>query len=231
VIRDAHEQARLAALRSYEILDTKSEQAFDDLVGLAAEICEVPIALVSLLDTDRQWFKSRVGIDASETPREVAFCDHTIRQHGVMTVRDAREDARFRDNPLVTGAPNIRFYAGAPLVDDNRHALGTLCVIDREPRQLSISQAQALERLSRQVIYLLQLRRNSRQMASVLQRVHNIAELVPMCGHCHAVRNEADEWQRIEQYFHDLNGTKFTHGVCPACMVQHYHQDLATIGS
>lgn len=216
------EDERLAALRSYEVLDTKSEQAFDDLTSLIAQICDTPIALVSLVDADRQWFKSRHGLDATETPREHAFCDHTIRTIGTMVVEDACRDDRFADSPLVTGDPNIRFYAGARLVDTDGHALGSLCVIDRQPRKLSSEQRMALETLSRQVVHLLELRRSHQRLAKNLQRVRNITDMIPLCGHCHAVRDHADEWQCLEEYFLHAQGTQFTHGVCPQCMAQHY---------
>ena len=219
------EAARLAALESYEVLDTKSERAFDDLTALIASVCQTPIALVSLLDTERQWFKSRHGLDALETPREYAFCDHAIRAPGIMVVHDAQADERFRENPLVTGAPNIRFYAGSPLVDGDGHAMGTLCVIDRKPRQLTPEQVDALEKLSRQVVHLLELRRNQRRLASCLKGIRSISDMLPICSHCYAVRDEADEWQRIERYFQELTGTQFTHGVCPTCMVKHYGVD------
>lgn len=221
-VREDLEAMRLEALQSYEVLDTKTEQAFDALTALIADVCQTPIALISLLDTDRQWFKSRHGLDATETPREYAFCDHAIRKPGVMVVRDARQDERFADNPLVTGAPNIRFYAGSPLIDVDGYALGTLCVIDREPRQLTSRQLNTLAQLSRQVAHLLELRRSHRKLAGCLERIQYITDMIPLCGHCHAVRDEADQWQRLEQYFQDVVGTQFTHGVCPKCMIKHY---------
>ncbi len=166
-ITSAVEAARLAALRSYAILDTLPEQAFDDITLLAAHICDAPIALVSLVDEDRQWFKSHHGLDATETPRDWAFCAHAIATPDApFVVSDATRDARFRDNPLVIGEPEIRFYVGAPLVTDDGHALGTLCAIDRVPRELTPRQMNCLVALSRQVMAQLELHRVVRQLAT-----------------------------------------------------------------
>jgi len=156
----AHELARLETLARYQILDTAAEAAYDNLTQLAAQICGTPIALISLLDHDRQWFKSRVGLTVSETPRVIAFCDHTILQPEPLVVQDALLDERFATNPLVTGDPNIRFYAGIPLTTPDHYRIGTLCVIDRVSRQLSSEQMQALQVLSHQVVNQLELRRH-----------------------------------------------------------------------
>jgi PAS domain S-box-containing protein len=161
MLTGAHDEiGRLQALRKLAILDTECEDAFDELTKTAALVCQVPIALISLIDEHRQWFKSRVGLDACETPREFAFCAHAIRQpHHLMEISDATKDVRFANNPLVIGPPGIRFYAGAPLVDADGHALGTLCVIDSRPRTLDPWQREVLNNLARQIIRLFAVRR------------------------------------------------------------------------
>ena len=154
-----NEPERLETLRGYGILDTDHEEAFDEAARLAANICQTPTALVTFVDSDRQWFKARVGYSERETSRDISFCAHAILQEGPMVVRDALDDARFRDNPLVTSAPYIRFYAGAPLVSGEGHRLGTLCVIDRVPRELRPEQIDALNTLSTILMALLDTRR------------------------------------------------------------------------
>ncbi len=155
------ESQRLKTLASYAVLDTAPEVAFDDFPYLASRALEVPIALISLVDEHRQWFKSKVGLDASETPRDWAFCGHAILQSDVMVVEDATQDPRFAGNPLVLGEPHIRFYAGCPLITSDGQALGTLCVIDRQPRSLAADQLDILRRLGRQLMHLLELRRTT----------------------------------------------------------------------
>ncbi len=180
----SNEDGRLNALRQYRILDTVPEQAFDDLTLIASQICGTPIALITLVDEDRQWFKSRVGLEARETSRSVSFCAHAIRQQGVFTVADALNDARFRDNPLVQGDPHIRFYAGAPITTEDGYALGTLCVIDYVPRKLTDDQNHALQALERQVAAQLELRRNLEELRVALEGIKTLTALIPYCSTC-----------------------------------------------
>jgi anti-sigma regulatory factor (Ser/Thr protein kinase) len=164
------EAARLAALRRYRILDTEPEQAFDDLTLLASYVCETPIALLTLVDSDRQWFKSRVGMTAAQTDRNISFCTHAIEKPDeIMVVPNTLSDRRFSNNPFVVGEPRIRFYAGAPLVTPDGYALGTLCVVDSVPRSLTPEQTAALDALRRQAQAQLELRNNLADLREALQ--------------------------------------------------------------
>ncbi len=158
-----NEVKRIQVLWQYDVLDTAPEQVFDDFTTLAALICGAPISLISLVDENRQWFKSKFGVNIAETSRDVSMCAHAILQNELLIVPDATKDRRFKDNPLVVSAPKIRFYAGAPLVSPNGLALGTLCVIDQVPRQLTETQKQALRVLARMVMTQLEQRRKLRE--------------------------------------------------------------------
>ncbi len=196
------EKARVEALHSYKILDTDPEKAFDDLTVLASHICETPIALISLVDTDRQWFKSRVGVSITETAREVAFCARAIQQSDLFVVPDATKDPRFSSNPLVVSDPKIRFYAGAPFTSSSGYPLGTLCVVDMVPRQLSASQKNALQALSRQVQAQLELRKNLLELRSALAERD---------------RAEAERERTISELQHSLEHVSRLSGLLPAC--------------
>ena len=172
------EKERLSTLYSYAILDTESESDFENIVQLASQICNTPVSLISLIDQDRQWFKANKGFAQPETARSVSFCAHAIQQQGVMMVKDALHDERFIHNPLVTGDPYIRFYAGAPMVTSDGYALGALCVIDQEARELSHQQLFALKTLSQQVVTQLELRVKVRQLDAILKAKDSILSII-----------------------------------------------------
>ncbi|MBD1916005.1 MULTISPECIES: ATP-binding protein [Cyanophyceae] len=171
-----NEVERLKILHSLSILDTAPEEIFDDLARLASQICNTPIALVSLVDADRQWFKSSVGLSVPETSRDIAFCSHAILQPDLFLVPDASTDQRFSDNPLVTSEPHIRFYAGAPLITSEGAAIGTLCVLDQEPRKLSAEQSESLKIISRQVAKQIEQRRDLASLAQISLDIHQVGE-------------------------------------------------------
>jgi GAF domain-containing protein len=210
--RPHDERERLAALLGYEILDTQPERAFDDLARLAGAVSETPIALVSLVDETRQWFKARLGLAAEETPRELAFCAHAILEDRVLVVEDAAADPRFADNALVTGEPGIRFYAGAPLRTPSGHQIGTICAIDRRPRELDENQLAALQALARLVVDELELR------LVRIQRERFSSSHLPMCSMCKKVRDEKDVWHAIEGYLGAVSHVQVSHGLCDDCV-------------
>ena len=173
-----NEAERLQALLDYKILDTKEDVAFDQLVEMASKICDVPIALVSLIDSDRQWFKANVGLDAKETPRDISFCGHAIHQKDIFIINEPSLDERFKGNPLTTGYPHIRFYAGTPLITPEGHAIGTLCVIDQKPRELSEDQKRFLKILSEQVIAQLELKKSLDETKKNIKELQEVTKIV-----------------------------------------------------
>jgi diguanylate cyclase (GGDEF)-like protein len=191
-----NEAERLNVLRNYGVLDTGPEQAFDDLTTLASAVCQAPMALITLVDEDRQWFKAREGVDLAETPREISFCAHTILQPDrLMEVADTRQDPRFAHNPLVTGDTAIRFYAGAPLVTPQGVAIGTVCVLDHRPRNLTGTERRALHSLARQVVAQLELR----QAVAGLELQGMTDSLTSAWNRRAFDRRLREEWQRHRQ--------------------------------
>lgn len=172
-----NEEERLKALQSYGLLDTAPESVYDDITHIASLICGAPITMVTLIDRNRQWFKSRIGQEDPETSRDVAFCAHAILEEDLFVVEDAARDERFHDNPLVTGDPHIRFYAGAPLQTRDGFSLGTLCVIDRVPRALTDVQSDCLRRLARQVVVHFEQRRKIAEQERFKAQLEEVVDL------------------------------------------------------
>jgi GAF domain-containing protein len=213
-----NEAERLEALRSYHVLDTLAEEAYDDITRLASYICGVPIAMISLVDGDRQWFKAKVGLKQDGTVRDAAFCAHAIVAPKPMIIKDALKDNRFAKSLLVKRPPHIRFYAGFPLITPEGHAIGTLCAIDRKPRDLSSEQKEAMEALARQVMDLLELRRASSRLVEALEHVKTLHGLLPICAWCKRIRDDKGYWAQVEAYVKEHSNVEFTHGICPECM-------------
>lgn len=237
----SNEVLRLKTLLTYKILDTNPQARFDDLANLAAAICETPISTITFVDERRQWFKARVGMPKTEGPREDAICAHALMSPEMFIVPDTLEDQRFAENPAVLGAPHIRFYAGKPLMAPNGAALGTLCVIDRKPRELTPLQLESLRVLGQQVMDQLELeknlaelrqsltirdimeRENERLIAELqaaLANVQTLQGLMPICSWCRKVREDDGYWGLVEDYVSNHSNLQFSHGICPGCAEQ-----------
>jgi diguanylate cyclase (GGDEF)-like protein len=227
------EAERLAALQSYDILDTGFEDTFDDLTALAAKLTSSPIALVSLVDSDRQWFKSRVGFDQASTSRDIGFCPHAIAEPSrTFIVNDAASDPRFSDNPLVTGRAGVRFYAGVPLVNPEGHALGTLCVLDRIPREMDSAQHNALLVLARAVMTTLELRRSAMRMkdfvlTDALTGIANRAAFLSALDRALATQKIANE--AFGLVYLDLDGFKQVNDLKGHAAGDHVLREVASV--
>lgn len=202
-------------LRLYSILDSESEKCFNDLAALAASICETPMSAITLIDDNRQWFKAKVGISAKETSRDVAFCAHAILQNDVLVVPDAKKDERFLDNPYVTEESGIRFYAGAPLQVAGKYNLGTLCVVDTQPRVLNEHQLAALQILRDAVMTQLEMRKAA-------ETIKTLESLLPICAWCNNVRSEDGAWKTVTEFL--SKSDQVTHGICPKCATTFFEE-------
>lgn len=217
-----NEQERLKALSEYRILGTRPEQSYDDITRMASLVCRTPISLMSLVDSKRQWFKSKVGITADETPRDWSFCAHAIHNDQPLIVTDALKDERFVDNPLVCGDPKIRFYAGFPLNNDEAHRIGTLCVIDRRPNHLSEDQMQIMEALARQVVVFLDLRKRSIKLLESFCSSDKPPGMISTCSYCRKARDERGHWIYLDQFLSQRTNLNFSHGICDSCIEEHF---------
>ncbi len=210
------ERERLEALRRYRILDTSPEKGFDDITYLASALCKTPVAMVAFIDKDRQWFKSRIGLTMQQTARSISICAYTILQRSIMVVPDVSKDERFSDNPLVTGPMGIRFYAGVPVFSIGGLPLGTVAVMDREPRTLLVGQEESLRAVSRLASSLLELRRANGELIAAQDAMNLYSEVLPVCSSCRKVRTEEGEWVLLEQFVRD-HAHDSSQGICPEC--------------
>ena len=221
-----NESERLNALKEYRILGTKPEQTYDDITKIASTVCSAPIALLSLVDSDRQWFKSKVGVEIEETPRDWSFCSHAIHSSKPLIVSDATQDPRFADNPLVCGDPQIRLYAGFPLQTRESVRVGTLCVIDRKPRQLSDQETEVMQALARQVVAFLELRKKSIHLIESFCTHNEKRKMISTCSYCRKAQDNDGAWLHLDKYLSKRTNLTFTHGICDACIEQHFPEVL-----
>ena len=221
-----NEAERLRSLSEYRILGTKPEKAFDNITMMASEICEAPIALISIIDEDRQWFKSKVGLEATETTRDISFCAHTILDSKPMVIEDALADEKFRDNPLVQKAPHIRLYAGFPLKTDVSHRIGTLCVIDRIPKSLTKTQLKIMQGLADQAAMLLELRRRSLSLLEEFCKMNDDGGIITTCSYCKSIRDSHGTWLPFEHFLMRHSTLNFSHGICRKCMEKHFPEAI-----
>lgn len=231
------EAARLEALARYSVLDTPREEDFDDFTRLAAHVFNAPIAVINLIDRDRQWFKSEIGLGVRETPLDSSICRHAILQNKLFVIPDTTADERFKNNPLVTGSPHLRFYAGALLQSSEGLPLGTLCVLDYRTRKITEEEGHVLQILARQVMNLLELRLTARQLAIRNQeleaarlQIKSLEGILPVCAQCKKVRDENNQWDTFEGYLAKHTEVNFTHGLCPTC-VESYMAELERLKS
>lgn len=221
-----NETERLAALERYRLLDSPEEQVFDDIAALAAALIDVPVALVSLVDRDRQWFKAHHGLDLQETSRTESFCAWAVYDNATLVVEDTSKDDRFVGNPLTEGEQGIRFYAGVPLRTADDLVLGTLCVIDTVPRELSLEQVGRLQSLARVLMQQIEGRKVAEELAGALERVRLLSEMIPVCAYCNRVRKDETYWDTLEGFLQVHAGTQVSHGICPDCAQQHFAADV-----
>jgi len=212
-----NEEERLELLQQLDILDSLGEESYDFITKVAAEVFEVPIASITFVDEERQWLKSRIGLDIAQTPREHAFCTYNILDDEMLIVEDASTDPRFADNPFVTGEPNIRFYAGSPIQLRDDIFLGSVCILDTKPRQLDEKQKQILTSLGKQVSTLLQMRKVSEDLRQRTREVEHLQQLLPKCSRCGNVRSDDDYWTSVDDYLQTHTHQQVTQSLCPDC--------------
>jgi len=221
-----NEEERLNALSEYRILGTSPEQSYDDITQIASTVCSTPIALLSLVDTNRQWFKSKVGVDIQETPRDWSFCAHAIHSSEPLIVSDATMDTRFSDNPLVCGEPQIRLYAGFPLENSASLRVGTLCVIDRKPRCLTDRECDVMKALARQVVAFLELRKKSINLIESFCTHSGGNRMISTCSYCRKAQDQNGDWMHLDKYLSKRSNLNFTHGICDSCIEEHFPEVL-----
>jgi len=220
-----NEDARLAALDTYKILDTASEPEYDNIAQLAAKICNTRMSNVAFIDKDRKWYKAKFGTESEFAPRAISICSHTILGSEPLIINDTLEDPVFRNIGMVTKPPHVRFYAGFPLININGFALGTLCVIDTEPKELDETQLSTLKVLTNHLTTLLELRRDSarlrialKEKSDAFEKINQLTGILPICSYCKSIRDDDEYWHQVDEFLATHTDASFTHGCCPSCL-------------
>lgn len=217
-----NELKRLEALRKYRILDTAPESDYDHITSLASLLTGCPMSYISFIDEQRQWMKSKKGLSLCETCRDTSFCTYTILEDEVMVVEDALLHPVFKQSSLVKSEPFIRFYAGAPIRDGEGYAIGSVCVVDTEPRKLTDDLKRALKELSSVTMKLIKTRNILDELMAAQSELKVLQGLLPICANCKYIRNDDGKWQQIEKYISEYSEASFTHGICPGCQAELY---------
>lgn len=214
--------ARVDALTEYAILDSDPEPRFDALTKILSLALDLPVAVISLVDADREWTKAAYGVAPASLPTEPGFAAEAITSGGLSVIEDVAADPRFAAHPLVTGPRQLRFFVGAPLEIECGHRIGSLWALGPEPRTLLPRETELLRTLAQQVVEMLELRRTEAQLEDAVQRIRTLASLIPICSHCRKVRDDENHWSTLERLVQAKTGSRFTHGICPECVREHY---------
>ena len=212
-----NEQERVELLRKLDILDSLAESSYDFIVGVASRLFDSPVAFISFLDENRQWFKATVGLEVKETPREVAFCNYTILNENILVVEDMQQDDRFKNNPFVKDDPSFRFYAGFPITLGDDLRIGTVCVLDNKPRTFSENDKMLLKELAEHVTDLIKIRKISDELREKNREVQELQKLIPICSWCGKIKDDQNYWQSVESYISQQQHSKITHSICDDC--------------
>ena len=211
------EEDRLKSLEKYFLDDTSSDVALNKIVKIASVICGTQIAAVSILERDRQWFKAKVGTEISETPREYALCNYTIKGVVPVVVEDTSEDDRFKEHPLVINDPKVRFYAASPIITLEGDILGTVCAVDFTPKSLSTDKIEMLEDLADLARHTIEAHRKAQLLIQLNQNVATLGSLLPVCYKCKSVKTGRGKWELLETFLNREFGTQLSHGICKKC--------------
>ncbi|KIG15345.1 Diguanylate cyclase (GGDEF domain) with GAF sensor [Enhygromyxa salina] len=216
------DNARVDTLHGYAILDSEPEPRFDALTKISSLALDLPVTLITLVDAAREWTKSAYGVELASLPTQLGFGSAAIAARQLLVIEDISTDPRFAAHPLVTGPLQLRFFAGVPLEVRCGHQIGSLCVFGQTPHAVTPRETELLLALAGQVVQMLELRRTESELEGAVQSIRTLATLIPICSHCRKVRDDENHWSTLERLVQAKTGSRFTHGICPDCVREHY---------